>query len=98
MQFSADERTTNIVVELEGSYRGPSRFVLPKDVTLLELLDNIPVDANLADTQSISLRRKACASVSRNRWKRACAGWKPPISAPLPPPQKKPAFACAKPS
>ncbi|WP_111414085.1 polysaccharide biosynthesis/export family protein [Billgrantia lactosivorans] len=59
VQFSADERTTNIVVELEGSYRGPSRFVLPKDVTLQELLDNIPVDANLADTQSVSLRRES---------------------------------------
>ncbi|MBF8223913.1 polysaccharide biosynthesis/export family protein [Halomonas sp. 328] len=59
--FSADERSTNIVVQLEGSHLGPSRFVLPKDVTLHELLDNIPVEDYLADTQSVSLRRESVA-------------------------------------
>ncbi len=63
--FSADQRNETIIVQLEGSYYGPSRYVLPKDTMLHELLDSIAVPMALTDTNSISLRRKSVAERQR---------------------------------
>lgn len=57
VSFVVDEKPETIVVQVEGSYLGQSHFVLPKNARLIELLDNIPVDAELTDTDSISIRR-----------------------------------------
>ncbi|WP_096777568.1 polysaccharide biosynthesis/export family protein [Thiomicrospira microaerophila] len=57
----ADMRNNNIIIKLEGSFLGQSHFVLPKNARLAELLDNIPVDADLTDIASISIRREAVA-------------------------------------
>lgn len=59
--FMADKKYETIVVQLEGSYSGRSHFVLPKEITLLELLDNIPVRQGIADIQSVSIRRVSVA-------------------------------------
>lgn len=59
--FSADQRDETIVVQVEGSYYGPSRFALPRDARLVELLDAIAVPQNLTDVHSISLRRESVA-------------------------------------
>jgi protein involved in polysaccharide export with SLBB domain len=59
--FSADQRDETIVVQVEGSFYGPSRYALPKDARLRELLDAIAVPRELTDTRSISLRRVAVA-------------------------------------
>ena len=63
--FSADQRHESIIVQVEGSFYGPSRYVLPKDTSLNELLNTIAVPAELADTTSISLRRKSVAERQR---------------------------------
>ncbi len=59
--FSADRRADTIVVQVEGSFEGPSRFAVPKDATLMELLNGVPVDPEMADIQSISIRRQSVA-------------------------------------
>lgn len=63
--FVADRHADTIVVQLEGSYFGPSFFILPKNATLHQLLDNIPVDQVIAETRSISIRRVSVAERQR---------------------------------
>lgn len=61
LMFSADQRDETIVVQIEGSYYGPSRYVLAKDAMLMDLLDVVPVPAELTDTENVSLRRVSVA-------------------------------------
>jgi hypothetical protein len=63
--FSVDQRHETIVVQVEGSFSGPSRFTVPRDARLMELLDSIPVDPRLADVDSVSIRRKSVAQRQR---------------------------------
>lgn len=63
--FFADQRDQRIVVQLEGSYIGASHFVLPKDATLHELLNNIAVDPGQSDFKSVSIRRLSVAEKQR---------------------------------
>jgi protein involved in polysaccharide export with SLBB domain len=63
--FSVDVRAETIVVQIEGSFLGASRFAVPKDATLMDLLDSIAVDPALADVQSVSLRRESVAERQR---------------------------------
>lgn len=63
--FSSDQRDEQIVVELEGSYLGPSRYVLPRDATLQAFLDNIPVPRQLTATEEVSIRRERVAERQR---------------------------------
>ncbi len=60
--FSADERSETIVVQLEGSYYGPSRFALPRDARLSELLDAVAVPEGMTAVESVSLRRESVAA------------------------------------
>ena len=62
MSFRSDRHERIIVVEIEGSYLGPSRYAVPRDARLQELLDLIEVDPALADVDSISIRRPSIAS------------------------------------
>ncbi|MCS2609129.1 polysaccharide biosynthesis/export family protein [Halomonas dongshanensis] len=57
--FSADSRSETIVVQVEGSYYGPSRYALPRNARLSELLDAIAVPENLTAVESVSLRRES---------------------------------------
>lgn len=57
--FEADEREDTMLVRIEGSHLGPSRFAVPRDTTLMQLLDYIEVDPRLADIDSISLQRES---------------------------------------
>ncbi|WP_107852218.1 polysaccharide biosynthesis/export family protein [Oceanimonas marisflavi] len=59
--FSRDMRDNTIVVQLEGSYYGPSHFALPRDARLHELLNAIAVPQSMTDTSSISLKRVSVA-------------------------------------
>jgi protein involved in polysaccharide export with SLBB domain len=59
--FSADRRDETIVVQIEGSYYGPSRYALPRDVHLQEFLDAIAVPRELTAVQNVSLRRISVA-------------------------------------
>ncbi|MBT8420635.1 MAG: polysaccharide export protein [Gammaproteobacteria bacterium] len=60
--FSADRRNETIVIQLEGSFHGASRYALPKDARLHELLDAIAVPRKLTDVKSVSLRRISIAN------------------------------------
>lgn len=57
--FSNDARSETIVVELEGSYFGPSRYALPRNARLGELLDAIAVPERMTAVQSVSLKRES---------------------------------------
>jgi protein involved in polysaccharide export with SLBB domain len=60
--FSADQREDTIVVQVEGSYYGPSRFALPRDAHLLELLDAIAVPQSMTAVKSVSIKRESVAA------------------------------------
>jgi len=59
--FSADWKDESIVVQLEGSFFGPSVYTLPKDARLKELLSAIAVPEKLTDTASVSVKRVSVA-------------------------------------
>lgn len=59
--FFTDQHQQQIVVQLEGEFMGQSHFVLPKTVTLHQLLNLIPIEPRLTDYENISLRRKSVA-------------------------------------
>ncbi|MFK7857131.1 MAG: polysaccharide biosynthesis/export family protein [Granulosicoccus sp.] len=59
--FRADQHDQVIVVDVEGAHSGPSRFAVPRDTRLQELLDYIEVVPALTNVKAISLRRKSVA-------------------------------------
>ena len=59
--FTADQVLNTIVVQIEGRYLGQSRYTVPNNTMLNELLDNIEVPADLADVSSVSIRRISVA-------------------------------------
>jgi protein involved in polysaccharide export with SLBB domain len=61
VNFQIDHRDEIIVVEVEGSYLGPTRYAVHRNTTLHEMLDHIPVDPKLANFRSVSLRRLSIA-------------------------------------
>ncbi|MBB3230152.1 polysaccharide biosynthesis/export family protein [Halomonas stenophila] len=63
--FSADQRDESIVVQVEGSYYGPSRYALPRNARLSELLDAISVPEDMTAVHSVSLRRESIAEQQR---------------------------------
>ncbi|WP_416137649.1 polysaccharide biosynthesis/export family protein [Halomonas sp. HK25] len=65
VMFSADQRDETIVVQVEGSYYGPSRFALPRDARLSELLDAIAVPEGMTAVESVSLQRESVAAQQR---------------------------------
>jgi len=61
ISFRADQHDQVIVVDVEGAHSGPSRYAVPRDTRLQELLDYIEVVPALTDVKSISIRRKSVA-------------------------------------
>ena len=61
VMFSADQRAESIVVQVEGSYYGPSRYVLPRDAHLGEFLNAISVPKSMTSYQDVSIRRESVA-------------------------------------
>lgn len=61
VMFFADHQQNSIVVQLEGEYLGPSHYVLPKDVSLQQLLNIVAIEPELTDFENISLRRVSVA-------------------------------------
>ncbi|MGJ8525908.1 Polysialic acid transport protein KpsD [Halomonadaceae bacterium LMG 33818] len=59
--FSQDQRSDVIVVQLRGSYYGPTRYALPRDAHLGELLNAISVPKDMTDYQDVSIYRKSVA-------------------------------------
>ncbi|MGQ7248643.1 polysaccharide biosynthesis/export family protein [Halomonas sp. V046] len=63
--FSADQREDSIVVTLEGSFFGASRYALPRDARLGELLDAVAVPADMTAEESVSIKRESVARQQR---------------------------------
>lgn len=61
VSFRSDLQDDVIVVEVEGSYMGPSRYTVPPNTRLIDLLNHIEVDPELTDTGSIYLQRQSIA-------------------------------------
>lgn len=59
--FATDLHPNTITVQIEGSYKGPSRYVVPKNTTLHQLLNVIPVDPDRAAVNSVFIRRESVA-------------------------------------
>jgi len=57
----SDERQETMLIRIEGSHLGPSRFAVPIDTRLSGLLDHVEVDPNLADVSAVSLKRESVA-------------------------------------
>ncbi|WP_141321133.1 polysaccharide biosynthesis/export family protein [Halomonas halmophila] len=59
--FSSDKRADTIVVEVQGSYYGPSRYALPRNAHLGEFLDAISVPRDMTSVRDISILRDSVA-------------------------------------
>ena len=57
--FEVDQIHETILIRIEGSHIGQSRFAVPRHTYLLDVLDHIKVDTALANLNSISLRRES---------------------------------------
>ena len=62
IHFRIDQNDSMVVVDIEGSHRGPSRYAVPKNTRLQALLDYIEVDRELANVRAISLKRQKIAA------------------------------------
>lgn len=62
VNFQADQHDQQIIVTVEGSHLGPSRYSVPTGTRLNELLDYVEVDPLMANIAAISLKRKAIAA------------------------------------
>ena len=67
--FSADQRAESMVVQVEGSYYGPSRYVLPRDAHLGEFLNAISVPKTMTSYQDVSIRRESVAEQQKESLK-----------------------------
>jgi len=61
IRITSDQRVDTIVIEVEGAFEGQSRYVVPRNLALQDMLDLIPVDTDIADVAGISVRRKSLA-------------------------------------
>ena len=59
IEFHIDQRQPTMMVSVQESHLGPSRFAVDQGTTLLALLNNVRVDPELADTGSIFLKRRS---------------------------------------
>ena len=59
--LEADRREETMIIRVEGSHLGPSRFAVPLDTRLIEILDHIEIDPALGDIKAVSLKRRSLA-------------------------------------
>ncbi|WPC74276.1 polysaccharide biosynthesis/export family protein [Vibrio porteresiae] len=59
--FNDDLRSKVLDIQVSGSYQGPSYFAVDQSTHLHDILNYIPVDPKLADTDSIYVLRKSVA-------------------------------------
>ena len=55
--FEVDQIHETILINVEGAHIGQSRFAVPRNTKLLDVLNRINVDPALGDTNSVSMRR-----------------------------------------
>jgi protein involved in polysaccharide export with SLBB domain len=57
--FEVDQVHDTILIRVEGAHQGQSRFAVPRNTHLLDILSQIKVDENLGDVNALSLRRES---------------------------------------
>jgi protein involved in polysaccharide export with SLBB domain len=57
--FEIDQTHDTILVDIQGAHNGQSRFAIPRNSHLLDILNRIQVDPNLGDINSVSMRRES---------------------------------------
>jgi protein involved in polysaccharide export with SLBB domain len=57
--FEIDQVHDTILIQIEGAHQGQSRFAVPRNTHLLDLLSRIQVDIGLGDPDSLSMRRES---------------------------------------
>ena len=61
-----DGRTDTILVKIEGEFSGPAVLSVKRGSRLVEVLNYIPVDPELANIEAIHLRRKSVAASQKD--------------------------------
>jgi len=57
--FEIDQVHDTILVRVEGAHLGQSRFAVPRNTHLLDILNRIEIDPALGDKNSLSMRRES---------------------------------------
>lgn len=57
--FEIDQVHETILISIEGAHQGQSKFAVPRNTHLLDILNDISVDSNLGDINSVSMRRES---------------------------------------
>lgn len=55
--FVEDRRAGTIIVHLEGEFQGPSELAVRRGARLLDVLNHVPVDPSVAQTDAVFVRR-----------------------------------------
>jgi protein involved in polysaccharide export with SLBB domain len=61
VEFVADAQKKSITIEVSGSFQSPSVLITDPNVTLLQVLNYIEVDPDIADTSAVHIRRLSVA-------------------------------------
>lgn len=61
-----DGHASTILVNVEGEFTGPSVLSVKRGSRLVDVLNHIPIDPNLANTRAIYLRRPSVAAAQRD--------------------------------
>lgn len=62
----ADGLSESVLVDLEGEVKGPTTLAVKRGARLVDLLNHIPVDPQLADVDAIHIRRGAVAEAQKD--------------------------------
>lgn len=62
----ADGRQKTILVHLEGEFNGPSVLAVRRGARLIDVLNHVPVDPEMADWPSVYIRRASVARAQRD--------------------------------
>lgn len=57
--FEIDQFNDTMLIRVEGSHTGQSRFAVPRNTRLKQILDYIEIDPALSDINAISIRRES---------------------------------------
>jgi len=57
--FEVDQVHDTILISVEGAHQGQSRFAVPRNTHLLDILGQIKVDESLGDVNALSMRRES---------------------------------------
>jgi protein involved in polysaccharide export with SLBB domain len=71
LEFREEQRTEQVVVHLEGEFRGPTTLSVRRGARLIDLLDHLAVDPEIANTAGIHIRRPLVARQQKDSLERS---------------------------